>query len=69
MENKEKLTSLKESLKIIKKYDNSGDFGYIDELIKEKEEDLTKPVTPEIFNEMVHVQLESYANPKMVLKK
>ncbi len=69
MNEKEKLLSLKEGLEIVKKYDDNKEFNYIDSLLKDENDDLNKPVSPELFTEMVHSSITSYTNTEKSLKK
>lgn len=69
MNEKEKLLSLKEGLKIVKKYDDNKEFNYIDSLLKSKNEDFNKPVSSELFAEMVHSSITSYTDIEKSLKK
>lgn len=72
MNEKEKLLSLKESLEIVKKYDNKREFNYIDYLLNnenDEKDDLNKPVSPELFTQMVHGTITSYTDTEKSLKK
>lgn len=72
MNEKEKLLSLKESLEIVKKYDNNREFNYIDYLLNnenDEKDDLNKPVSSELFTKMVHGTITSYTDTEKSLKK
>lgn len=69
MNEKEKLLSLKEGLEIVKKYDDNKEFYYIDSLLKDENDDLNKPVSSELFTEMVHSSITSYTDTEKSLKK
>lgn len=69
MNEKEKLLSLKESLEIVKKYDNNREFNYIDYLLNNENDDLNKPVSSELFTKMVHSTITSYTDAEKSLKK
>lgn len=72
MNEKEKLLSLKESLEIVKKYDNNREFNYIDYLLNnenDEKDDLNKPVSSELFTKMVHSTITSYTDTEKSLKK
>lgn len=69
MNEKEKLLSLKESLEIVKKYDNNREFNYIDYLLNNENDDLNKPVSSELFTQMVHGTITSYTDTEKSLKK
>lgn len=69
MNEKEKIVSLKEGLKIVKKYDDNKEFNYIDSLLKSENEDFNKPVSSELFAEMVHSSISSYTDNEKTLKK
>lgn len=69
MNEKEKLLSLKESLEIVKKYDNNREFNYIDYLLNNENDDLNKPVSSELFTKMVHSTITSYTDTEKSLKK
>lgn len=69
MNEKDKLLSLKEGLKIVKKYDDNKEFNYIGSLLKSENEDFNKPVSSELFAEMVHSSITSYTDTEKSLKK
>ena len=72
MNEKEKLLSLKECLEIVKKYDNNREFNYIDYLLNnenDEKDDLNKPVSSELFTQMVHGTITSYTDTEKSLKK
>ncbi len=68
MNEKEKLESLKESLKIIKKYDVNGNLDYVSKLVKDGD-DLSDTISSEFMNELSRSTVASYTDEKSLEKK
>ena len=64
MENKEKLISIKEGLEIIMKYDEDGDFKFIDKILNSEDETFDNPLPLDVFADAIHSNVSSYANLK-----
>ena len=66
---KEKLISLKEGLKIVKSYDENGELKFVDSLLKG--DDMNDVISMPLFAEMVHSNVISYttSNEKKKAKK
>lgn len=69
MEEKEKLLSLQEGLKVVKKYDKNDNLGYVKYLIESDINSFTDEVSPECLKEMVHNKLNSMEGDELILKK
>lgn len=69
MEEKEKLLSLQEGLKVVKKYDKNDNLGYVKYLIESDINSFTDEVSPECLKEMVHNKLNSMESDELILKK
>lgn len=55
---KEKLISLKEGLKIVKRYDENDELQFVDSLLDG--EDMNEVISNSLFAEMVHSNVTSY---------
>ncbi len=69
MEEKEKLLSLQEGLKVVKKYDKNDNLSYVKYLIESDINSFTDEVSPECLKEMVHNKLNSMESDELILKK
>lgn len=69
MEEKEKLLSLQEGLKVVKKYDKNDNLSYVKYLIESDINSFTDEVSPECLKEMVHNKLNSMEGDELILKK
>ena len=69
MEEKEKLLSLQEGLKVVKKYDKNDNLGQVKYLIESDINSFTDEVSPECLKEMVHNKLNSMEGDELILKK
>lgn len=69
MEEKEKLLSLQEGLKVVKKYDKNDNLGYVKYLIESDINSFNDEVSPESLKEMVHNKLNSAESDELILKK
>lgn len=69
MEEKEKLLSLQEGLKVVKKYDKNDNLSYVKYLIESDTNSFTDEVSPECLKEMVHNKLNSMESDELILKK
>lgn len=69
MEEKEKLLSLQEGLKVVKKYDKNDNLGYVKYLIESDINSFNDEVSSECLKEMVHNKLNSMEGDELILKK
>lgn len=69
MEEKEKLLSLQEGLKVVKKYDKNDNLSYVKYLIESDINSFTDEVSPECLKEMLHNKLNSMEVDELILKK
>lgn len=69
MEEKEKLFSLQEGLKVVKKYDKNDNLSYVKYLIESDINSFNDEVSPECLKEMVHNKLNSMEGDELILKK
>ena len=69
MEEKEKLLSLQEGLKVVKKYDKNDNLSYVKYLIESDINSFTDEVSPQCLKEMVHNKLNSMEGDELILKK
>lgn len=69
MEEKEKLLSLQEGLKVVKKYDKNDNLSYVKYLIESDINSFTDEVSSECLKEMVHNKLNSMEGDELILKK
>lgn len=69
MEEKEKLLSLQEGLKVVKKYDKNDNLSYVKYLVESDINSFTDEVSPECLKEMVHNKLNSMESDELILKK